>query len=108
MRTKSEKIIADKLYALGIPYRYEYPVKLKGYGTVYPGFTILKVSERKEIYYEHFGLMDKPEYCEKALRKLQAFARNGIVLGQNLIATFESENVPLDMNVLEKMLEELI
>ena len=52
--------------------------------------------------------MDKPEYCEKALRKLQAFARNGIVLGQNLIATFESENVPLDMNVLEKMLEELI
>lgn len=105
VRTKSEKIIADKLYTMGIPYRYEYPVKLKGYGTVYPDFTILKVSERKEIYYEHFGLMEKPEYCEKALHKLQTFARNGIVLGQNLIATFESEDVPLDVHILEEMLE---
>ena len=28
VRSKSEKIIADKLYALGIPYRYEYPLVL--------------------------------------------------------------------------------
>lgn len=108
VRTKSEKIIADKLYAMGIPYRYEYPVKLKGYGVVYPDFTLLKVGERKELYYEHFGLIDKPEYCEKALCKLQDYARNGIILGKNLIATFESEKVPLDVNVLEKMLEEVL
>ena len=108
VRTKSEKIIADKLFSMGIPYRYEYPIKLKGYGTVYPDFTILKVSERREIYYEHFGLMDQPEYCEKALRKLQNYARNGIVLGENLIVTFESENVPLDVKVLEKMLENFL
>ena len=49
--------------------------------------------------------MEKPEYCEKALHKLQTFARNGIVLGQNLIATFESEDVPLDVHILEEMLE---
>ena len=36
VRSKTEKIIADKLFAMGIPYRYEYPVKIKGYGIVYP------------------------------------------------------------------------
>ena len=30
VRSKSEKIIADKLYMLGIPYRYEYPLVLDG------------------------------------------------------------------------------
>lgn len=108
VRSKSEKMIADKLYAMGIPYRYEYPVKLNGFGTVYPDFTILKVCDREEVYYEHFGLMDKPEYCEKALRKLQEYAQNGIVLGKNLLATFESEDVPLDVNVLEKMFEDFL
>ena len=67
VRSKSEKIIADKLYALGIPYRYEYPVHIKGYGTVYIDFVILDVKTRKEIYYEHFGKMDDPDYINKNL-----------------------------------------
>ena len=29
VRSKSEKIIADKLYRMGIPYRYEYPLNTK-------------------------------------------------------------------------------
>lgn len=40
VRSKSEKIIADKLYSLGIPYRYEYPLELSGNVRVYPDFTI--------------------------------------------------------------------
>ena len=64
VRSKSEKIIADKLFAMGIPYRYEYPVHLRGYGTVYPDFTLLNVRERKECYLEHFGMMDDPEYSD--------------------------------------------
>lgn len=40
VRSKSEKIIADKLYALGIPYRYEYPLTLAGGIRIYPDFTI--------------------------------------------------------------------
>lgn len=52
MRSKSEVIIADLLNKEGIPYRYEFPLYLKEFNTVYPDFTILNVRKRKEIYWE--------------------------------------------------------
>lgn len=108
VRSKSEKILADKFYSCGIPYRYEYPVNLKGYGIVYPDFTLLNVKERKEIYFEHFGLMDNPEYCQKAIQKLETYAKNGIHIGKNLLVTFETNQKPLDMNIVEQTLKEFI
>ena len=108
VRSKSEKIIADKLFAMGIPYRYEYPVQLKGSGTVYPDFTLLNVRERKQFYLEHFGMMDDPEYSEKAIKKLEDYAKNRIYIGKNLLVTFETLQKPLDMKVVEQMLKEFI
>lgn len=105
VRSKSEKIIADKLYMLGIPYRYEYPLKLKGYGIVYPDFTLLNVETRQELYMEHFGMMDNPEYCQKAILKLEDYARNGIFPGKGLLVTFETSEKPLNMQVFEKKLK---
>lgn len=52
VRSKSEVIIADVLSREGIPYRYEYPLYLKGIGKVHPDFTVLNVKQRKEIYWE--------------------------------------------------------
>ena len=46
-------------------------------------------------------MMDNPEYCDKALIRIQELAKNEIVLGKNLIATFESSSVPLDIKCLE-------
>ncbi len=108
VRSKSEKILADKFYSMGIPYRYEYPVQLKGYGTVYPDFTLLNVRERKEFYLEHFGMMDDPEYSEKAIKKLEDYAKNGIYIGKNLLVTLETRHKPLDMKVVEQMIKEFI
>lgn len=107
VRSKSEKILADKMFSMGIPYRYEYPLRLKGYGTVYPDFTILKVSTREEIYLEHFGMMDDPQYCQKAMLKLQTYARNHIYPGKRLLLTFETQQIPLDMKTVEEMLQEI-
>lgn len=107
VRSKSEKIIADLLYRLGIPYRYEFPLYTTGFGTIYPDFMILIISSKKEVYLEFFGMMDDAEYCEKAIQKIQELARNGIVLGKNLYAIFESQSTPLDTKLVEKMLLEL-
>ena len=49
VRSKSEKIIADKLYMKEIPYVYEQPLYLKGYGYVVPDFKILNVRTKKRI-----------------------------------------------------------
>ena len=48
VRSKSEKIIADLLFMLGIPYVYECPLDTPG-GTIYPDFTILDISTRDAL-----------------------------------------------------------
>ncbi len=108
VRSKSEKILADKFYALGIPYRYEFPVKIKGYGTVYPDFTLLNVKKRTEFYFEHFGMMDHPEYCQKSMTKIESYANNKIFPGKNLLLTFETSQKPLDTRMVEQLLKEFI
>ncbi len=105
VRSKSEKIIADKLYALGIPYRYEYPLTLDGNIRMYPDFTILKMPEREEVYLEHFGMMDDINYVDIAMQKLNTYGRNGIYVGVNLFMTYETSKNPLNIRVLSGFLK---
>ena len=105
VRSKSEKIIADKLYMLGIPYRYEYPVMFPGNIRIYPDFTILKMPERKEVYLEHFGMMDDAEYVGNVMYKLDTYEKNGIYPGEGLFFTHETGKSPLNTRTLDKMLK---
>lgn len=105
VRSKSEILIADMLGRKKIPYRYEAPLHLKGYGTVYPDFTILDVKTRKEWYLEHLGMMDDPAYAEKAIRKIETYEKNGIYAGKNLILTYETRKTPLNPKVVKALLE---
>ncbi len=108
VRSKSEAILADMLYDLGIPYQYEKPLRLKGGRVVYPDFTLLQVYARKEIYFEHFGLLEDEEYLRNALAKLDEYRGSGIYPGKNLIFTYETQNSPLDIKGIRKMLAELL
>ena len=108
VRSKSEKIIADRLAELGIPYRYEAPLFLGTMGIVYPDFTLLKVCTREEIYWEHLGMMDDPSYVHKALNKINTYIRNGFIPGKNLLLTFESKAIPLNMRNVESQLRAIL
>lgn len=105
VRSKSEVIIANTLDHYGIPFRYEYPLTLKteqgNYVDFYPDFYCLNVRTRKEIIWEHFGMMDDLEYCEKTLRKIQIYEANGYFAGQNFIFTMETSAQPLSAKELE-------
>ena len=105
VRSKSEKIIADKLYALGIPYRYEYPLILPGNVKLYPDFTILRMPEREEVFLEHLGMMDDDNYVETVMYKLNKYEKNGIFLGVNLFITYETVKVPLNTRMVERLLK---
>ena len=105
VRSKSEKILADYFYRNNILYQYEKPLYLKGYGTIYPDFTFLSKKTRKEIYWEHEGMMDKPEYAKAAVKKIESYQRNGIHLGERLILTFETELTVLNSQIVEELVE---
>lgn len=108
VRSKSEKILADYFYRKGILYQYEKPLYLKGFGTVYPDFTFLSRKTRKEIYWEHEGMMDKPEYAKSAVKKIESYQRNGIYLGERLILTFETEQSVLNSKIVEDLAEKYL
>ena len=108
VKSKSEKILADKFKSMGIPYAYEQPVLLNGYGYVLPDFKILNKKTRKEYYWEHFGMMDDREYAEKTIKKIENYEKNGIFPGKNLIMTFETKQHPLSMRIVSENIEEFL
>lgn len=106
VRSKSEKIIADLLLKLGIPYVYECPLDTPG-GTIYPDFTILDITTRETYYWEHRGRMDKPDYVEKNLWKEHLYALQGIFPGQKLLFSEESDTSHLRTVDVEAMIRTL-
>lgn len=108
VRSKSEKMIADKLKQLGIPYRYEAPLRLGRNCVLHPDFTLLHIKERKEIYYEHFGMMDNPEYVENALKRIELYEKNGIYPGDELLFSWETSTVPVNMKIVEGMMKKFL
>ena len=107
VRSKSEIIIANTLETLGIPYRYEAPLKLNG-RIVYPDFTVLNVRLRMIMYIEHLGMMDDPEYSEKALDKILAYENSGLYVGQKLLIFHETSKKPLDTNLVQAKCKEFL
>ncbi len=112
VRSKSEILIADLLNHMEIPYKYECPLRLKTkYNSrpniiIYPDFTILDIKNRKEIYLEHFGMMDNPDYAEKAILKLATYESNGIYIGKQLLITYETQKQPFNQKNLESKLKD--
>ena len=57
---------------------------------MYPDFTILKMPERREVYLEHFGMLDDESYLENVLCKISTYERSGIYPGVDLFVTYET------------------
>lgn len=53
-------------------------------------------------------MMDKTIYFENTLRKLDVYQKNGILLGEGLILTYETSESPLDTNVLKEYVERFL
>lgn len=107
VRSKSEKILADKLYMMRIPYSYETPLYLE-YRYIRPDFTVLNKRTRREYYWEHLGMMDDRDYCEAAVRKVEAFEKHNILPGEKLILTYETKAHPLNIKIAERLIEKYL
>ena len=105
VRSKSELMIANMLTRNGIAYRYEYPIYLDGMGIIHPDFTVLHPGQRKEILWEHLGMMDDEEYASHAVQRIIRYMMNGYFVGENLVLTFETSTLPLSSRILEKTIQ---
>lgn len=107
-RSKSEHILTTELKKFKLPFLYEkglfLPVTRKW---IYPDFTILNPETREEILWEHFGMMDDPEYANNAIEKINRYEINGFHLGHQLIATFETRDHQLDIALIEGIISDI-
>lgn len=105
VRSKTELIIADMLEKKDIPFYYEKPLILNGLGRIHPDFTVLNVKKRKTMYWEHLGMMDDPEYMDRALERIIRYETAGLFPGTDLILTHETSSRPVRTRMIERMIE---
>ena len=108
VRSKSEVIIADRLFSEGIPYHYEVPISLNQMDVIHPDFFVLNKRTRRAYFWEHLGMMDSPTYCIDNVRKLRDYANAGYLQGKNFIVTFETSKTPLDTKYIDLLIKEYL
>jgi hypothetical protein len=79
MRSKSEVIIADQLFAAGVDYEYETPLQAPSGSTRWPDFTLIDADTGRTIYWEHCGMLQDPHYRARWERKLDWYRSQGIL-----------------------------
>lgn len=83
--SKSELIIANVLYGLGVKYEYEKEITIDGV-TYKPDFTIWR-PDGSIVLWEHAGLIDDASYAWDFQQKLRKYQTAGFRQGLNLIVT---------------------
>lgn len=115
VRSKSEVIIADKLFARGIDYAYESPLTFADGIERFPDFTVVDDMTGRRFYWEHLGMLDKPGYAERWARKLVAYRASGVLPVEEghgpqgtLITTRDDPGGALDSTKIAKVIDEVI
>ena len=99
-----------------MPYRYEFPLLMDknaadpdfpdyDFCRLHPDFYCLNLRTRGEFAWEHFGMMDDPDYATRATEKLQLYAENGFFPGKNLIVTMETSRKQLSSKMLKAIIQ---
>jgi hypothetical protein len=115
VRSKSEVIIADLLYAKGLTdYRYEQQLTGTDGETRYPDFTIDDAETGLRVYWEHLGMLHDPAYRDRWERKLAWYREQGILVreegqGPNgtLVITRDDERGGVDSAEFERIVREV-
>ena len=104
VRSKSEAFIAMELIKAGIPFRYECELVMDDVA-FYPDFTIMNPRTGELVIWEHFGLIDNPDYRRKMISKLDTYMKNDFIPATNLIITCESLSKPIDFENIRNIVK---
>lgn len=114
MISKSEVIIADKLFNNKIKYAYESPLSDDNGVTIHPDFTIEDDNTGIIYYWEHLGMLTDDGYRSKWIIKKEWYEQNGIKeytinpdADKQLILTRDKPNGGIDSQEIKKIIDEL-
>lgn len=106
VRSKSEQILANTLFAYGIPFHYEeeFLYTVGNRGRIYSDFTIF-LPDGKILIWEHLGLLNSEKYCYDNVKKLNIYQMNGFSLGDNFIITMDDNKGNFNSGVINEIIK---
>ncbi|MBO4426300.1 MAG: hypothetical protein J5776_04770 [Clostridiales bacterium] len=100
-RSAAEKDIAILYTQLGIPFKYEPAVMLKGLNRpIYPDFVIYIRELDNCKFHEHFGVRQSSNYLKETGFKYNNYTNAGLVPETDIIFTHDVEEIPFDIRSL--------
>jgi len=107
VRSKSELVIANHLYDVGILYVYERPFEgTTAPGRLRPDFSFI-TDAGEVIIWEHLGRMSRDDYRRGWEWKKAWYETNGYTIGSNLFTTEDDERGGLDSLQIQQTAERI-
>lgn len=100
VRSKSEVILANTLFAKGLQYRYEEITEI-GSHVLAPDFKVLIPKTNQIKIIEHFGMMQDFKYRKKAMDKMETYIEHGYRPYEDIIFTFDDLDGHIDAKNLD-------
>ncbi|MCR5557781.1 MAG: hypothetical protein K6F75_09520 [Butyrivibrio sp.] len=108
VRSKSEAIIADELFRLKVPYRYECRLMV-GNTFLHPDFTAINKRTGEIYIWEHFGRVDDSGYLNRnCIGKMIKYLNAGYYPTINMITTYETIKDPFTSIQAKEMIEQYL
>lgn len=113
VRSKSEALIAELLYARKIEYAYERKLTFDDGSFRYPDFTIEDDDLGRTIYWEHLGMLNDSVYAKRWEAKCKWYSGHGVVEhpgsgGQVLVSTEDDAAGGIDNAKIAALIDELL
>lgn len=105
VRSKSEQLLANTLFAYGIPFHYEEAFQCSNGTVLFPDFRILLPDNDWNIW-EHFGLLSKESYCISNAKKLNLFQQSSLTIGSNLILTMDDNKGDFSCRIINETIKQ--
>ena len=99
-RSKAEMHISELLLSHGIPYRYEMKLEMPDGEKKYPDFVVKKSESGEKKYIEYFGMIDKEDYANSMVEKINWYLSRGFVPGKNVLFLYESSSSGMDLSAI--------
>ena len=97
-RSAAEREIAIFYTEMGIPFKYEPAVRIKGIPTtIYPDFVIYIPELDNCKFHEHLGMKDSAQYLKITNNKYYNYTNAGLVPELDIIFTHDVQEIPFDI-----------
>lgn len=104
-RSAAEREIAMFYTELGIPFKYEPEVTIKGLPIpIYPDFVIYIEELDNCKIHEHFGIKDSSNYLRNTAIKYRNYTEAGLVPELDVLFTHDTNDLPFDIRYLSSKL----